>query len=171
MIRQWTIIGALALALAALSWNFAERVLLYDPAEGFAQSGQATEASEAPGAVHKKAWGREIMDRNLFNPNRKTSRETNTVTREVEAPQQIARDVVVAPEPMPVVTLSGIIKNPDGSYTAYIKVGANPLSGVRVGDLMHEISVNGIEERRVELDWRGNSISLSLQGSPLMKKR
>lgn len=167
MIRQWTIIGALALALAALSWNFVQRVLLYDPAEGYAQSGQATEANKTPEAKHKKAWGREIKDRNLFNPNR----ETSAVAREVEAPSQVARDVVVFPDTMPVVTLSGIIENPDGSYTAYIKVGDNPLSGVRVGDLMHEISVNGIVERRVELDWRGNSISLSLKGSPLMKKR
>ncbi len=167
MIRQWTIIGALALALAALSWNFVQRAVLYDPAKGLAQSGQATEASKVPKAVHKKAWGRAIKDRNLFNPNRQTS----AVIKEVEAPRQVARDVVVRPEPMPAVTLSGIIKNADGSYTAYIKVGNNPLSGVRVGDLMHEISVDEIEERHVELSWRGKSLSLSLQGSALMKKR
>ncbi len=160
--------------LLGLSWNFTWKVLLYDPREGLRESGQAIEAGEADEAEYKKAWGREIKDRNLLSPSRQTSNEENTgtkVQRGTENTQNAGRDEQVTVEPMPEVILSGIIKNPDGSYTAYIKVGENPVSSVRVGDLMHAVSVKVIKERHLELDWKGNAISLSLKGSPLMEMR
>ncbi len=167
MIRQWTIVAALGIALAMLSWNFIQKVVLYDPMAGVTQTGQAKQQESVAATSHKRAWGRDIKEKNLFSQQRKPT----PVRMDEQAPEPVGRTEVRPPEPMPAIILNGIIINPDGSYTAYIKVGDNPTMGARVGDVMHGISVITIEERQVELDWQGNGLTLKMKSFPLIKKR
>lgn len=167
MIRQWTIVAALGIVLALLSWNFVREVVLYDPMSGIGRTGQAKEQEPAAEDSHGKAWGPDIKNRNLFSQYRKATPKHV----EQKQPETVARMVDDKPVPMPAITLNGIIINPDGSFTAYIKVGDNPTMGARIGDKMHDVSVRSIEERQVELDWQGNPLTLKMKSSPLIKKR
>ena len=167
MIRQWTIVAALGLVLALLSWNFVREVVLYDPMSGISQAGLAKEQEPAPEDSHGKAWGPDIKNRNLFSQYRKATPQH----QEQMQPETVGREVGDEPVPMPAITLNGIIINPDGSLTAYIKVGDNPTMGARIGDKMHGVSVMSIQERQVELDWQGSGITLKMRSSPLRKKR
>jgi hypothetical protein len=151
-----------------LSWGFVQNVLLYDPMDSFDLSG--TEAREVTGKDNKKgrAWGPEIKSRNLFSAER--TNEPLQIGAELSV-EPIAKEVTTPPPTMPVITLSGIIYDTDGSYKAFIKVGDNPVTGVHVGDMFRGVSVLKIEERKVELMWNGKDISLKLKSSPLTKKR
>ncbi len=167
MIRQWTIVAALGILLAMLSWNFIHRVVLYDPMAGITQTGQAKQQENAVAASHKKAWGKDIKEKNLFSQQRMPA----PVRRVGQAPEPVGRTPVRPPEPMPAIILNGIIKNTDGSYAAYIKVGDKPTMGMRIGDVMHGVSIITIEERQVELKWQNNKLTMKMQSSPLIKKR
>ena len=132
--------------------------------------GLAKEQKAAAEDSHGKAWGPDIKNRNLFSQYRKAA----PPRQERNQPEPVARmvgDEPVPMPPMPPITLNGIIINPDGSFTAYIKVGDNPVVGTRIGDKMHGVSVRSIQERQVELDWLGNPLTLKMQSSPLIKKR
>ncbi len=167
MIRQWTIVAALGVVLALLSGNFIREVVLYDPMDGISRGELAKEQEAAAEDSHGKAWGPDIKNRNLFSQYRKTS----PPRQEPNQPEQVARTVDNKPVPMPPLILNGIIINPDGSFTAYIKVGDNPVVGTRIGDKMYGVSVRSIQERQVELDWQGNLVTLRMKSSPLIKKR
>lgn len=170
MIRQWTITGALALVLAALLVNFTQKAVLYNPMDGIRQTGQARTQETQKNTRHKRAWSSAILKKNLFSQ----SRQENPVVmvETIVEPDPVALIKPASPPaPMPAISLSGIIIDPDGAYTAYIKIGKNPVAGARVGDVMHGVGVITIEERQVELEWKGASISLKMKSSPLLKKR
>jgi hypothetical protein len=165
MIRQWAILTALSLLLAFLAWDFMHKVVLYDPFAEMGQILQAEAVSKDDEKSYRWAWGRDIAGKNLF------SQERGRKPKVEKPPEQITRPAPPRPEPLPRLTLSGIIKNPDGSLTAYIKVGENPVTGVRMGDKVYGVTVEEIEERSVKLRWREREIMLKLKSSPLFKKR
>ena len=97
MIRQWTIVAALGLVLALLSWNFVREVVLYDPMSGISRTGLAKEQEATAEDSHGKAWGPDIKNRNLFSQYRKDAPPRH----EQNQPEPVARMVDDEPVPVP----------------------------------------------------------------------
>ena len=116
---------------------------------------------------YRPAWDESIRDKNIFSPDRKAG----PAKRELQQSDITRTAPVTAPVQMPSVSLSGIILNPDGSFTAYLRIGDKPATGMREGDMNSGIVAEKIEERAVTLMWEDKSFTIKLQSSPLMKKK
>ena len=167
MIRWWAATAALMTLLIYLLAGFVGQVVLYDPMldlEGGARQGESVMAQEK---AYKRAWSRSILKKNLFSPQRSEGPPMREVIQN-DIPYTRAAE---APVSMPSIDLNGIIKNPDGSYTAYLKIGSNQATAMRSGDMLEEVLVERIENRKVSIRWRDRTFTLELTSSPLMKKR
>ena len=167
MIRWWAATAALTTLLIYLLAGFVSQVVLYNPMldlEGGARQGESFLVQDK---AYKRAWSKSILKKNLFNPQRSEGPPMREATQD-DVPYT---RVIEAPVSMPSIDLNGIIKNPDGSYTAYLRIGSNQATAMRSGDMLEEVLVERIENRNVSIRWRDKTFTLELPSSPLMKKR
>jgi hypothetical protein len=157
MIRRWFILAVLCVITAIIMWDFVTKTLLYNPIADI----QSTERPELEPVTAEEefrhAWGVEIVENNLFSPQRGYTPPPPPVTKfEPEVKE-------VKPPPLrPNLTLNGIIFNQFGEYVAYIKVDNERTVPLREGDMVASARVLKIHERSVEVEWNGEIISLAL---------
>jgi hypothetical protein len=161
MIRQWFILGVLFLLTALLFWDFVNKSLLYSPLTEIESIERAADGKAISEAAFKAAWGKEILEKNLFSPQRNAaSVPKDTVPKETIEQPVLERKLIEAP--IPILSLSGIIENQFGELIAYIQKDKDEAVPLREGDRLGEFKVVEITDRSVQLLFRGEEIILTL---------
>lgn len=167
MIRQWAVIIALCALLGWAVYDLNGRALKYDPLGSLSDVQNTTSQQTADTAKARRNWGREITSKNLFS-------ESRGVKPVIQAPPPMEIVQPVAPPeprpPRPVITLNGIIKNPEGDFTAYLQIGTGSTASVMKGDTVGGISVVGITERAIVLKWDGDVFEVKLKSTSLITR-
>lgn len=160
MIRQWFILGVLSLLTAALFWDFVNKAVLYDPLAEIESIERAVDEKAVSKAAFKAAWGKEILEMNLFSP----ERSAKSVPREAGLPKTVepVLEKKTAEAPIPILSLSGIIENQFGELVAYIQKNKEEAVPLRKGDSLDDFEVVEITDRSIQLLFRGEEINLTL---------
>jgi|Deesub1362A_J573_1020465.scaffolds.fasta_scaffold00077_84 hypothetical protein len=141
--------------MVSLLWNFYQEVIVYNPIADIEKTERVLENRIGTVAAFKPAWGKEIIEKNLFSPLRGHEPPAEPV-EPVEA-------VEIPPPKRPELKLDGIILNQFGEYIAYIKKNHEKTVPLRKGDKFGDILVVDIKEREVELLWNGEKIILEMK--------
>lgn len=67
------------------------------------------------------------------------------------------------PEQPPQIVLKGVILEPDGRYRAYIEIDGKKMLSLRAGEGVDHIMITDIQERRVSLRWKEQTMELSIE--------
>lgn len=169
MIHRKAVIGILVLLLLALVWEFRTDVLLYNPVATAVKDDDLQAEAEKEKESFESAWGPEILDRDLFSSVRGHVPEQRPVDASAMLDAQPS-EPEVPPAPMPIIKLSGIINSPDGQWVAYIQVGDAPSVGVRKGDMVNNVLVSEVLQRRVVLIWNTQRVELALTNRSILKR-
>jgi hypothetical protein len=160
MIRQWFILGMLSLLAAGLFWDFLNKAVLYSPLAEMESTEKAADEKAVSEDAFKSAWGKEILENNLFSPQRIAS----SAAKDIEPIEKIEPSIerIVKDTPIPILNLSGIIENQHGELVAYIQKDKDEAVPLREGDRLDEFKVVEITNRKVKLLFRGEEITLTL---------
>jgi hypothetical protein len=112
------------------------------------------------GKGNQSAWGQEILENNLYSPQRLAS----SAAKDIEPIEKIEPSIerIVKDTPIPILNLSGIIENQHGELVAYIQKDKDEAVPLREGDRLDEFKVVEITNRKVKLLFRGEEITLTL---------
>jgi hypothetical protein len=160
MIRRWFILAVLCVVSAALLWNFVRDVLLYNPLAEIRSTEKPVSEKPVSKGDFSLAWGREIVEKNLFSPERGYT--GSSAPRPNGRPAETSRPIEEERRERPRFTLNGIILNQFGEYVAYLERANGPALSVREGDVYEGATVLRIHERAVEMLWNGEIIILQL---------
>jgi hypothetical protein len=166
MIRQWFILAVLCAVTTVIAWDFVTKSLLYSPIAEIQSAEKPEQEQAAPIKEFRHVWGREIVNSNLFSPQR-----GYTPPPVVKAEPAVIEEEVKMPVPRPNFNLNGIILNQFGEYVAYIQVDNERAMPVREGDSFAGAKVLKILERSVEMEWNGETIWLALSKIKTINKR
>lgn len=160
MIRQWFILGVLSLLAAGLFWDFLNKAALYSPLAEMESTEKSVDEKAVSEAAFKSAWGKEILENNLFSH----QRIAGGVPKDIKPVNQIdpITERITKPGRIPILTLSGIIENQYGELVAYIQKDKDDAVPLRKGDRLDEFKVVEITDRSVQLLFRGEDIILKL---------
>lgn len=161
MIIRWVISGFLCLAVLVLSVDMYKEAIIYNPLKSIEISGrEAANNGKKALPVFEAAWGREIVDDNLFS-------STRSPVQPKPQPQDKAAE---QPPKRPDMNLKGIILNQFGEYIAYIEKDKVKAVPVRKGDRFDDVEVVDIQQKSVELRWNEENILLSLDRIKTIKR-
>lgn len=154
MIRKIFILILVAFLFIYMAWNFYNKALSYNPlAEVSLKKIKMRSPEVSLGTKYKPAWGKEIYEKNLFNPLR-TYKEPKPFVP-VVAP-------VVEPPKRPDMALKGIVLDTFGDYVAYIEIDKAKATPMRKGDKTENIELIDISDRKAVLKWNDEIIDLSI---------
>jgi hypothetical protein len=123
---------------------------LYDPLAELDMSIEETSPQEKFVNEFRTTWEANIIEKNLFSPERKrpsAKLNVNTKYEEIKPPE---------------IVLKGVMLTRSGLYEAYIEVEKNQPVLVREGQTLEDIYVMGIKEKTVTLKWKNKIIKLDL---------
>jgi hypothetical protein len=147
-IKKMFIIPALIVTLV-IFWQFVTNAALYDPFARFDIKEQEAGAREDLKNEFTSAWGNEIIERNLFSPDRKR-------------PSLKARNSAAVDIKPPEMALKGVMLTRDGEYEAYIQIEKKQPLLVKKGETFNDIKIVEIQEKTVRLKWKHKFIELTL---------
>ncbi len=152
MIRRYAILVLIAgLALFSL-WRFYADALRYDPrGEGLVKHSQVKNAP-AEGRTSAPAWSSDIHEKNLFSP-----------SRTYKEPKPLVVTAPIEPPKRPDLVLKGIVFDTYGDYVAYVEIDQAKATPLRKGDKVQEIEVVDITEKKVVLQWNGETITMTIE--------
>lgn len=154
MTRRIVILTILAAVMLSLLWSFYREAMLYDPLKGIEQTASRKEERSQAHGETRYAWGKEIVEKNLFSPLRgKLPLVPPAPKPEVEIP------VIEIPD----LKLNGIIVNQFGEYVVYIQKDREMLPPLRKGDIFGDLSVLDVREKSVDLLWDGQEVRLTME--------
>ncbi|MFA4830539.1 MAG: hypothetical protein WC855_01410 [Thermodesulfovibrionales bacterium] len=161
MIIRWVILVFLCLAVLVLSVDMYKEAIIYNPLESVEISGrEAANNGKKALPVFEAAWGREIVDNNLFSSTRSP----------VQPPPPQPQGKAAEPPKRPDMNLKGIILDQFGEYVAYIEKDKVKAVPVRKGDRFDDVEVVDVQQKSVELRWNEENILLSLDRIKTIKK-
>lgn len=162
MIIRWVILVFLCLAVLVLSVDMYKEAIIYNPLESVEISGrEAANNGKKALQVFEAAWGREIVDNNLFSSTRSPVQPK---------PQQLQGKAAEPPK-RPDMNLKGIILDQFGEYVAYIEKDKAKAVAARKGDRLDDVDVLDVQQKSVELRWNEENILLSLERIKTIKNR
>jgi hypothetical protein len=151
MIRK-LLLGAVVVLFLYTVWNFYTEALSYDPMTEITAKQPKIKGTEGKAAAYSSAWSTEILEKNLFSPNR-TYLE----------PKPIVFTAPVPPPRRPELALRGIVQNSSGEYVAYIEIDKAKAAPMRKGDKLEDVEVIDISARGVVLQWNKETINMSIE--------
>lgn len=154
MIRRWFIGGILVAVMISLLWTFYSDVVVYSPMDSLKRTEKAPPEGPKPLEPYDPAWRKDILSKNLFS----RQREYAPLPRP-ETPAEVRPEPEAFP---PNLSLSGIILDQYGEFSAYIQTDGEPPKQVREGDVFDDILVVHISEREVKLLWNDQEIDLNM---------
>lgn len=161
MIIRWVILVFLCLAVLVLSIDMYKEAIIYNPLKSIEISGrEAANNGKKALPVFEAAWGREIVDNNLFS-------STRSPVQPKPQPQGKAAE---PPPKRPDMNLKGIILDQFGEYVAYIEKDKVKAVPVRKGDRFDDVDVVDVQQKSVELRWNEENILLSLDRIKTIKR-
>ena len=161
MIIRWVILVFLCLAVLVLSVDMYKEAIIYNPLKSIEISGrEAANNGKKALQVFEAAWGREIVDNNLFSSTR------SPVQPKPLQPQGKAAE----PPKRPDMNLKGIILDQFGEYVAYIEKDKAKAVAARKGDRFDDVEVVDVQQKSVELRWNEENIVLSLDRIKTIKR-
>jgi len=161
MIIRWVISGFLCLAVLVLSVDMYKEAIIYNPLKSIEISGrEAANNGKKALPVFEAAWGREIVDNNLFSSTRSP----------VQPPPPQPQGQAAEPPKRPDMNLKGIILDQFGEYIAYIEKDKVKAVPVRKGDRFDDVEVVDVQQKSVELRWNEENILLSLDRIKTIKR-
>lgn len=161
MIIRWVISGFLCLAVLVLSVDMYKEAIIYNPLKSIEISGrEAANNGKKALPVFEAAWGREIVDNNLFSSTRSP----------VQPPPLQPQGKAAEPPKRPDMNLKGIILDQFGEYIAYIEKDKVKAVPVRKGDRFDDVEVVDVQQKSVELRWNEENILLSLDRIKTIKR-
>ncbi|MEK7197229.1 MAG: hypothetical protein AAB151_06155 [Nitrospirota bacterium] len=163
MIIRWVILVFLCLAVLVLSVDMYKEAIIYNPLKSIEISGrEAANNGKKALQVFEAAWGREIVDNNLFSSTRSPVQPK---------PQSQAQDKAAEQPPKrPDMNLKGIILDQFGEYIAYIEKDKAKAVAARKGDRFDDVEVVDVQQKSVELRWNEENIVLSLDRIKTIKR-
>ena len=160
MIIRWVILVFLCLAVLVLSIDMYKEAIIYNPLKNIEISGrEAANNGKKALQVFEAAWGREIVDNNLFSS-----------TRSPVQPKPQLQGKAAEPAKRPEMNLKGIILDQFGEYVAYIEKDKVKAVPVRKGDRFDDVEVVDVQQKSVELKWNEEKILLSLDRIRTIKR-
>jgi type II secretory pathway component PulC len=99
-------------------------------------------------------WAEEVINKNLFVPSRRYTKEELVTTEPQPAPEE--------PE-MPQVTLKGIIYNQYGQYIAILQIDSEKPVRLGEGDSIRGLKVERIDDHSVSLLWGDRVLELTFR--------
>ncbi len=165
MIIRWVILVFLCLAVLVLSIDMYKEAIIYNPLKSIEISGrEAANNGKKALQVFEAAWGKEIVDNNLFSSTR------SPVQPPPPQPQGKAAEKAAEPPKRPDMNLKGIILDQFGEYVAYIEKDKAKAVAARKGDRLDDVEVVDVQQKSVELKWNEENILLSLDRIKTIKK-
>lgn len=163
MIIRWVILVFLCLAVLVLSVDMYKEAIIYNPLKSIEISGrEAANNGKKALQVFEAAWGREIVENNLFSSTRSP----------VQPKPQLPQGKALEPPPKkPEMNLKGIILDQFGEYVAYIEKDKAKAVAARKGDRLDDVDVLDVQQKSVELRWNEENILLSLERIKTIKNR
>lgn len=154
MMRRWVISAMLSLVFVSSVFSFYKEVLDYNPVGNI--DGTIAHREDGIRVTHflKPAWGKEIVERNLFSPWR---------GHKPPPPPKPLVQAQPAPIPKPNMVLNGIILDTLGEYAAYLRLNGIETGDLKKGDTAGDIRIIDVSERSVEILWNDEIIKLSLE--------
>jgi hypothetical protein len=152
MTRKAILLGAVFFFLLLTSRNFYSDALVYDPMHAVSGKRQKTRESGEAASRYGTAWSSDIVEKNLFNPSRKGP-----------LPPPPSPPPPPPPPRKPDLSLRGVVLNPSGEYVAYVEIDKAKAIPMRRGDMVADIKVDDISDRRVVLQWMDEKIPLSME--------
>jgi len=126
-------------------------------------------AGDLPAYDYRATEGRDIFEKNLFHPSRAGVTAPPPVVREEPVPEVI-EEPVPPPEPMPQISLKGILEDPSGERVALISLNNERSKPYRVGDMFNNFEVVEIGILEANLTWKGEPVDLKLRGQAVPEK-
>lgn len=169
MIRKWVITGLIAAAVLYLLYDFTVSALLYNPLKGLERTGNAQARPSQADAKYKSAWATEILQKNLFSPDR---RHTPMAEKQKAMDAAASRALEIQKpkaERLP-ITLNGIIVDDEGRHVAYLKEGEKAAFSLRKGEEMAGIRIVEIDERSVIIERDGQRTKLEMLNIKSLKR-
>ncbi|MBI5638899.1 MAG: hypothetical protein HZA17_00590 [Nitrospirae bacterium] len=155
MIRRGVMLTVIIFLFVFTCWNFYTKALRYEPLSGVAANKQGRkEAVSSLSAKYQPAWGKEIHDRNLFNPSRSYREPKSSGSAEALLPLE--------PPKKPELVLKGIILDTFGEYVAYLEIDKAKAIAMRRGDKTDNIELVDISGRKTVLKWNDELIELTI---------
>jgi hypothetical protein len=146
--KRMFIVPAL-LVMIIVFWHFLTSAALYDPLARVDLRKPETGAGEALKNEFTVAWGDEIIENNLFSPDRKR-------------PSPRARSSAPVDIKQPEMALKGVTLTRGGDYEAYLQIDKQQPVLIKKGDRLDDIQVVEIKEKTVQLKWKHKIIELTL---------
>ncbi|MEK6651993.1 MAG: hypothetical protein AABY50_03585 [Nitrospirota bacterium] len=160
MIIRWVILVFLCLAVLVLSIDMYKEAIIYNPLKSIEISGrEAANNGKKALPVFEAAWGREIVENNLFSS-----------TRSPVQPKPQPQGKAAEPPKRPDMNLKGIILDQFGEYIAYIEKDKAKAVAARKGDRFDDVEVVDVQQKSVELRWNEENIVLSLDRIKTIKR-
>lgn len=162
MIIRWVILVFLCLAVLVLSVDMYKEAIIYNPLKSIEISGrEAANNGKKALQVFEAAWGKEIVENNLFSSTRSP----------VQPKPQLPQGKAAEPPKRPDMKLKGIILDQFGEYVAYIEKDKAKAVAARKGDRLDDVDVLDVQQKSVELRWNEENILLSLERIKTIKNR
>ena len=162
MIIRWVVLAFLCFAVLVLSIDMYKEAIIYNPLKSIEISGrEAANNGKKALPVFEAAWGREIVENNLFSSTRSP----------VQPPPPQPQGKAAEPPKRPDMNLKGIILDQFGEYIAYIEKDKAKAVAARKGDRLDDVDVLNVQQKSVELRWNEENILLSLERIKTIKNR
>lgn len=161
MIIRWVVLAFLCFAVLVLSIDMYKEAIIYNPLKSIEISGrEAANNGKKALPVFEAAWGREIVENNLFSSTRSP----------VQPKPQLQGKAAEPPPKRPDMNLKGIILDQFGEYIAYIEKDKAKAVAARKGDRFDDVEVVDVQQKSVELRWNEENILLSLDRIKTIKR-
>ncbi len=136
--------------------NFYQNVIKYQetkPLNSPKEKIQKVISTNDKAAADKITWDMEILEKNIFSPDRSFSPVQESETSEETEDSPIR----------PNLKLIGVVLNQYNEYIAYIKREGEKPVGLRVGERIDDSEIIEINDRTVKIRWKDEEFVLTLK--------
>jgi hypothetical protein len=153
MTRKSGMLAVVLFLFLYTAWDFYAGAVRYDPLADVSTVKRRMQAVEISVPKYSPAWGKAILEKNLFSS-----------SRGYVEPKPVAPPPPPPPPPpvKPNMDLEGIVLDPEGEYVAFISFDKAGAVAMRKGDSISDVELVDINEMSVVVKWNGENITLSL---------